>query len=85
MVLEFDENGFPVSVSPSDIYCKNGHTTGGTVNLAVGETGSYSSSLFAEGSTTQIKTAIKEIEFQDGTKWENPYFYEWLVSNNASF
>lgn len=84
-VLEFDANGFPVSVSPYDTYCLNGHQTGGTVNLAAGQSGDYSSGLFLNGSTTQIKAVISTIDFQDGTIWENPYIYEWILANNSSY
>lgn len=81
-VLEFDENGFPVSVSPYDTYCLNGHQTGGTINLAPGKTEEFIDSLFIDGTTTQIKTIISELEFQDGTTWKNPYLYEWVLVNN---
>lgn len=84
-VLEFDENGFPVSVSPYDTYCMNGHQTGGTVNLAAGQSGSYSDDLFISPTTTQIKVVISYIEFQDGTDWMNPYIYEWIISNNGMY
>lgn len=84
-VLEFDENGFPVSVSPYDTYCINGHQTGGTVNLAPEESGSYSDSLFISPTTTQIKVVVSFIEFQDGSEWKNPYIYEWIVGNAGSY
>lgn len=84
-VLEFDENGFPVSVSPYDTYCINGHSTGGTINLAAGQSGSYTDDLFASGNTTQIKAVLSYIEFQDGTEWDNPYLYEWIVTNNKTY
>ena len=81
-VLEFDQNGFPVSVSPYDTYCKNGHYTGGTINLGIGQSGSYTDDLFIDGSTTQIKIVISSVVLQDGTEWVNPYFYEWMVYHN---
>lgn len=84
-VLEFDENGFPVSVSPYDTYCMNGHQTGGTVNLAAGESNSYVDDLFASPTTANIKVIISYIVFQDGTEWQNPYVYEWIVANNSSY
>jgi len=84
-VLEYDENGFPVSVSPYDTYCANGHQTGGTVNLAVGQSGSYHDDLFLSPTTTQIKVIISYIEFQDGTDWTNPYVYEWIIGNNGNY
>lgn len=84
-VLEYDKNGFPVSVSPWDTYCINGHQTGGTVNLAVGQSGSYSDTLFLSPTTTQIKAIISRIEFQDGTDWTNPYLYEWIIGNSGSY
>lgn len=84
-VLEFDENGFPVSVSPYDTYCKNGHITGGTINLSAGSSSEYVDDLFAQSTTTQIKTIITYIEFQDGTEWNNPYMYEWIIGNNSAY
>lgn len=84
-VLQFDENGFPVSVSPYDTYCKNGRQTGGTVNLAAGSSDSYADDLFAQSSTTQVKAILSYIEFQDGTEWNNPYLYEWILSNSNTY
>lgn len=84
-VLEFDENGFPVSVSPYDTYCKNGHSTGGTLNLAAGKSSSYSDDLFAQSTTKQVKTIIAYLEFQDGTEWNNPYLYEWIIGNCSTY
>lgn len=84
-ILEFDENGFPVSVNPYDTYCINGHSTGGTLNLAAGQSGSYTNNLFISPTTTQIKVVISSIEFQDGTDWQNPYIYEWILANNGIF
>ena len=84
-VLEYDENGFPVSVSPYDKYCKNGHTTGGTINLAAGSAGSYENDLFIEGETEYTKEIITQIEFQDGSTWVNPYMYEWIIYNHNTY
>ena len=84
-ILEFDENGFPVAVNPYDTYCINGHQTGGTVNLAIGESGAYSTDLFISPTTTQIKVVISYIEFQDGSEWDNPYLYEWIIGNNEAY
>ena len=84
-VLEFDDNGFPVNVSPYDTYCMNGHSTGGTVNLAPGQTNSYSDDLFTSASTAQIKVIVTYLEFQDGTEWHNPYMYEWILTNHDEY
>ena len=84
-VLEFDENGFPVSVSPYDAFCINGRTTSGTINLAAGSSSSYSISLFAQGTTMKVKTIIAYLEFQDGTEWNNPYLYEWIIGNCSAY
>ncbi len=53
--------------------------------MAAAQSGSYSDTLFLQSTTTQIKTVISYIEFQDGTDWENPYLYEWVVSNNSAY
>lgn len=84
-ILEFDENGFPVSVSPYDTYCINGHAISGTLNLAAGNSSSYSASLFAQGTTTKIKSIIAYLELQDGTEWINPYLYEWIIGNCSTY
>lgn len=84
-VLEFDENGFPVAVSPYDTYCLNGHVTGGSVNLAVGSTNTYTDDLFIQGATKNLKAVVEMIQFQDGSEWTNPYFYEWVISNNSAY
>ena len=84
-VLEFDENGFPVSVNPYDTYCTNGHMTGGKINLASGQSKEYSDDLFISGETANVKAAIAYMEFQDGSEWNNPYIYEWIVANNKSY
>ena len=84
-VLEYDDGGFPVSVSPYDTYCLNGHTTGGNVNLRPGESSSFTDDLFLSGPTENVKVIVSEVEFHDGTVWNNPYLYEWVVANNHSF
>ncbi len=63
----------------------NGHSTGGTVNLAAGQTNSYSDDLFTSASTTQIKVIVTYLEFQDGTEWYNPYMYEWILTNHSAY
>ena len=63
----------------------NGHTTGGTINWASGKTDRYSDYLFLSAPTTQIKVAIRSLEFQDGSTWNNPYFYEWLLANHNKY
>ena len=84
-IMEFDENGFPVSVSPYDTYCLNGHSTGGSINLASGRTGTYTDDLFADGSTTNLKSVIYSLTFQDGSEWINPYIYEYIIANNSAY
>jgi hypothetical protein len=84
-VLEFDSNGFPVTVSPYDTYCMNGHVTGGALNLEAGQSGSYTDDLFAQATTENVKVVISWIEFQDGTEWTNPYIYEWVIANNSAY
>lgn len=84
-VLEYDENGYPVSTSPYDTYCMNDYGTGGTVNLVSGETKTFTSSLFFAENCKQYKCVVQSIEFSDGEEWQNPYFYEWILVNNKSF
>lgn len=84
-ILEFDENGMPVSVSPYDTYCKNCHYTGGTINLGVGESDAFVVDLLISGSTKNIKSVIGYITFADESTWENPYLYEWIITNHSSY
>lgn len=84
-IMEFDEDGFPVSVSPYDTYCLNGHSTGGSINLASGNTGTYTNDLFADGSTAHLKSVIYSLTFQDGSEWFNPYVYEYIIANNSAY
>lgn len=84
-VLQYDENGYAVTVSPYDTYCKNGRSLGGTANITPGSTESFNSSLFFEGSCSQYKCIVSSVTFEDGTEWNNPYLYEWILVNNKTF
>ncbi len=84
-VLEYDENGYAVSTSPYDTYCKNDNSTGGTINIAAGDTDEFSSNLFFEASCKQYKCIVQSVEFADGETWTNPYLYEWIITNNKTF
>ena len=84
-VLEYDENGYAVSTSPWNTYCKNDRSTGGTVNLTAGSTDTFTSSLFFEAGCKQYKCAVQSVEFADGETWTNPYIFEWIIVNNKSF
>ncbi|MGN0579178.1 MAG: DUF5780 domain-containing protein, partial [Ruminiclostridium sp.] len=79
------ENGMPVSVSPYDTYCVNGHYTGGIVNLGADKSKSFSDDLLIDGSTKNLKYVVEQIIFNDDTTWENPYFYEWMITNHNSY
>lgn len=84
-VLEFDKNGFPVSVSPYDTFCINGHYTGVEGNINMHESGSFTADLFISPSTKQVKLIVSDIKFIDDTEWVNPYLYEWIIANNKSY
>lgn len=84
-VLQYDENGYAVSVSPYDTYCKNGRSLGGTANITPGSTEGFNSSLFFDDSCSQYKCIVSSVTFDDGTEWTNPYMFEWILVNNKTF
>lgn len=84
-VLQYDENGYAISVSPYDTYCKNGRSLGGTANITPGSTESFNSTLFFEANCSQYKCIVSSVTFDDGTEWDNPYMFEWILVNNKTF
>ena len=84
-ILEFDSNGYPVSVSPYDVYASNGRTIGGTINLTKGSSDDYTNNLFFEANCEKYKTIISKIVFMDDEEWDNPYLYEWIIVNKDNY
>ena len=41
--------------------------------------------LLISGSTKNIKSVIGYITFADESTWENPYLYEWIITNHSSY
>ena len=79
MTLQYDANGFAVSTNPNDSYAVNTRTTGGTVNVPAWDWGSYTTSLFCEPETTTVIGCVQEVTYTDGSTWQNPYYYQWLM------
>lgn len=77
--LQYDVNGYPVNVSPYDTFSINGRRTGGNLNVGPWSWESFTSTLFAESSTESIIGCVESVTYSDGSTWENPYFYDWLV------
>jgi len=85
MVLQYDRNGFPVSTSPYDHYVLNDKRTGGSVSIAPGATVDVSDSLFFEAGCEYFKVVVRSLEFSDGSYWDNPYLYEWIIFNTPKY
>ncbi len=84
-ILQYDANGYAISVDPYDSYCKNGRALSGSINLAAGTSGSFNSSLFFDGNCKQYKVIVSQVIFEDGTEWNNPNLYDWILYNSSTY
>lgn len=85
MVLEYDANGYAISTSSYNNYCKNSRTVSGTVNLSPDEQSGFTSDLFFSAECEQYKCIVSAVTFDDGTEWKNPYLYEWILVNSPKY
>ena len=78
--LWYDENGTPVDCN--GIFVKNAESiSSGAMDAK--ETASYS--VEAPAGAAKAKCIIRKVTLDDGTVWENPYFYEWAFVNHSEF
>lgn len=75
-VLWYDEEGMPLDSGGAFVKNAESITSGG---LQAQQTGSYSAE--APAGAAKAKIIIRNINFEDGTTWENAYFYEWAFVN----
>lgn len=84
-VLQYDSNGYAIDANSYNDYCKNGDTLSGTLNLMPGTTNGYNASLYFEPSCSQFKIIPYSVTFEDGTVWDNPYLFEWILVNSKNY
>ncbi len=75
-VLYYDKDGKPVSTGSN--LCSNSKILE-SLDLKAGEEATFTVSV-PEGSAG-IKAVIDSITYADGEVFQNPYIYEWLISN----
>lgn len=79
-VAEFDRDNKGVDVSPQIYIGKNIRlAVCNGMELAKGESRSFSSSAFLEKDCYRINAVVTEITFADGNVWKNPYALDWLM------
>lgn len=81
-MLAYDSNGYPLKIN----YNSNlelGQAT--AANIQPGEThgnGNYYSIIYEQDKMRTIIACVKEVEYYDGSKWENPYYEYWEEQYN---
>lgn len=78
--LWYDENGTPVDCN--GIFVKNAESISSGAVDAI-QTAAYS--VEAPTGAAKAKIIIRQVNFADGTRWENQYVYEWAFVNHYAF
>ena len=82
IVMEYDANGYGISVSPYEFVMQNCRVVSADpANLMANCEATYNKSLFFESECKTYNTLVYEIEFKDGTKWTNEYAFQWMLYN----
>ena len=77
-ILAYDSNGFPLKIDYSG-YEKLCSCEG--ANIQPGDThgkDNYCSIYYEKDKIASSIACIKEVEYYDGTRWENPYYEHWI-------
>lgn len=80
-ILQFDDNGYPVDTKYSILgFGQENYfeVIYNSANILPGSSAGENHYWDLDDSATKIKACVKEVEFIDGTKWENKYHNYWL-------
>lgn len=85
-ILQFDNNGYPVEVEYSLFGKDNAlEVVMKSANVIPGH--SYGANYYwnLPDNASKIKACVKEVEYIDGLKWENPYHDYWLEAEKDRY
>lgn len=85
--LMFDDNGYPVNNTYSNLYGKGNLIKGesDSPNIQPGATFGNNIYWYIEKRASKVKACVIEAEFYDGTTWENPYFEYWYEAEKDRY
>ena len=82
IVLEYDNNGYAIRVSPYDFVTQNARAvTVDPANVEPWKTGGWNWSLFFDSECKSYDVIIYSIELKDGTTWSNENALPWMLYN----
>lgn len=88
-LLHYDQNGNPVKLQNGEETYINESVISHNLKLEPGETFIMSNSLvhisLYDSDTEYVSACIKEVVFDDGTRWINPYYLYWVEYYNSSY
>lgn len=90
-VLEFDEQGAPVTVIQDNTDKTYVNERYGYINYTIPANGRLNTAqdndfnLIIENNTTYAKVCVRSVTYADGTTWNNPYYPFWAEENNAAY
>lgn len=82
-ILAYDSNNYPLKVQTQYNFGRATYEFIGlaeNANIIAGATGGkdYGWALEEEHKISKLLALVKEVEYYDGSKWENPYYEYWL-------
>ena len=86
-LLLFDRNGYPVDVKYKiyeGTYSNEFNCEFSSCNIIPGKTYGQNWAFSVPEQCKKAKACVKQVEFIDGTIWNNPYYSYWLKDNFAS-
>lgn len=88
-LLHYDQNGNPVKLQNGEETYINESVVSHNLKLEPGDTFIMSNSLIYltlyDPNTKYVSACIKEVVFDDGTQWINPYYLYWVEYYNSSY
>lgn len=77
-VLAYDADGYPLKIEYNNYECLVEYEGANVQPGATHGKDNYGSISYEEEKISSALACVKEVEYYDGTTWENPYYEYWL-------
>lgn len=74
-IVMYDRDGYPVSKRYDNTNLQFGRSD--SPNIQPGETWGHNNYWHVEIDTAEVRACVQEVDFYDGSSWQNDYFNEW--------